>query len=98
MSRQWRVPLPRGAEPPYEVWVNGVPQSEGEDYEIEGRELLFSRCLTKEGKLGFWRWLSMALSVAGTYRQNDSIDVRYRREGSEHLAVRLDIVPPEDGG
>jgi hypothetical protein len=39
--RRWRVPLPRGAGPPYRVFVNGVPQAEGKDYEIAGRELRF---------------------------------------------------------
>ena len=39
MSR-WRVPLPKGAEPPIRVFVNGVPQAEGRDYQLVGRELL----------------------------------------------------------
>ena len=39
---RWRVPLPRGAERPFQVFVNGVPQEEGEDYEVEGRELVFA--------------------------------------------------------
>ncbi len=30
----WRVPLPRGAEPPLRVFVNGVPQTEGQDYRV----------------------------------------------------------------
>ena len=50
-----RVPLPRGAEEPFEVWVNGVRQEEGSDYDLEEGALLFRRSLTKEGRLGFWR-------------------------------------------
>ena len=70
------VRLPPGAEPPYEVWVNGVAQAEGVDYELEGRALVFRRSLAKEGRLGFWRWTAIFLGLFGTYRQNDSVDVR----------------------
>jgi hypothetical protein len=95
---RWRVPLPRGAEPPYRVFVNGVPQREGQDYVLRGRELVFDRPLQKEGKLGFWRWTAMFLALFGTYRNNDSVDVQYRRAGREAVATGLDIVPPDGGG
>jgi hypothetical protein len=87
------VRLPRGAEPPYEVYVNGVLQAEGEDYQLRGDQLLFGRHLEKEGKLGFWRWLSMAFSIAGSYGRNDSVDVRYTLAGTRQIAVGLDIEP-----
>jgi hypothetical protein len=92
----WRVPLPRGAEPPYRVFVNGVPQEEGRDYRVKGRELLFERRLAKEGRLGFWRWTSIFLGLIGTYRQNDSVDVQYRFHGQQRHATGLDIVPPPE--
>ena len=41
MSARWRVPLPRGAEPPYRVFVNGVPQRQGSDFDVVGGELHF---------------------------------------------------------
>jgi hypothetical protein len=96
VSERWRVPLPRGAEPPYGVFVNGVPQEEGRDYVVEGSELVFEKPLAKEGRLGFWRWLLMFLSIAGTYRKNDSVDVQYRLAGRQRVAVGLDIVPPKE--
>ena len=96
--QRWVVPLPRGAEPPYRVFVNGVPQREGVDYELRGRALEFKRPLQKEGRLGFWRWLSMFLSIAGTYRKNDSVDVQYTVGGQQRLAVGLEIIPPKDAG
>jgi hypothetical protein len=96
MTPVWRVPLPRGAEPPYGVFVNGVPQAEGDDYRVVGQELHFSRPLEKEGKLGFWRWTAMFLALFGTYRRNDSVDVQYRLGGRECVATGLDIVPPAD--
>ena len=38
-----RVRLPRGAEPPIAVYVNGVQQTEGADYELRRGEVLFAR-------------------------------------------------------
>jgi hypothetical protein len=85
------VQIPRGAEPPFDVFVNGVEQKPGEDYEVQGDRLVFSKHLEKEGKLGFWRWLSMALSIAGFYGKNDSVDVHYSLHGKRQVAVGLDI-------
>ena len=72
-----RVTLPTGVEAGFEVFVNGVPQRLGEDYRVERDELVFERPLAREGRLGFWRWLSMLLGIAGTYRKHDSIDLVY---------------------
>jgi hypothetical protein len=93
---RWTVPLPRGAEPPYRVFVNGVPQREGADYELRGRALSFDRPLAKEGRLGALRWAGIFLGLFGTYRKNDSVDVQYTLNGQPQLATYLDIVPPSD--
>jgi hypothetical protein len=95
-QRRWIVTLPRGAEPPYRVFVNGVPQQEGIDYELRGPMLIFSRHLEKEGKLGFWRWFAMFMALFGTYRKNDSVDVEYGLGGRRLLAVGLDIEQPRE--
>jgi hypothetical protein len=92
---RWTVALPRGAEPPYEVFVNGVPQTEGVDYELRGRTLSFDRPLAKEGRLGAVRWAGIFLGLFGTYRKNDSVDVQYSVGGARQLATYLDIVAPE---
>jgi hypothetical protein len=92
---RWTVPLPPGADPPYRVFVNGVPQTEGEDYEVRGHALEFERELCKEGRIGFWRWTLMFFSIMGTYRKNDSVDVEYSHAGTRRLVVGLDIVQPE---
>ena len=94
-GKRWTVLLPRGAEPPYRVFVNGVPQTEGEDYEVNDRALSFGRELKKEGRIGFWRWTLMFFSIMGTYRKNDSVDVEYTHAGRRRLAVGLDILQPE---
>jgi hypothetical protein len=95
MSERWRVALPKGAERPYRVFVNGVPQQEGRDYEVVGRELHFSRPLEKE-KLGLGRWTAMFFGLFGSYGRNDSVDVQYRIGGRETVATGLDIVAPPD--
>jgi len=88
------VPLPEGAHEPFEVYVNGVLQEQGADYEIHGRDLAFSKPLAKEGKLGAARWLSILLGIAGTYRKNDSVDVVYQVGGRRTVATGLPISPP----
>ena len=76
-----RVRLPADVVRPFDVFVNGIEQREGRDFRIEGRTLVFERELRTEGKLGFWRWLSLWVGVAGTYRQNDSVDALEPLEG-----------------
>jgi hypothetical protein len=90
---RWRVRLPPAVRPPYEVFVNGVLQREGEDFERREDVLLFRRPLAKEGKLGFWRWFLGAWGI-GTYRKHDEVDVRYDRGGRSTVAHALDIEPP----
>jgi hypothetical protein len=75
------VELPERVAGSFEVFVNGVPQHEGVDYDRVGRMLVFRRELAEECRLGFWRWLSMFLGVAGTYRKNDTVDVVFTRDG-----------------
>jgi hypothetical protein len=90
-----RVELPAGIGRPFEVYVNGVAQVEGRDYRVEGRSLLFARELRQEGKLGFWRWASLLFGAAGTYRQNDLVDVVYEAGGRRTVASGLALEPAE---
>ena len=87
-----RVRLPARAEPPITVYVNGVPQSEGEDYVIEGNDVVFSRPIVKEGKLGAIRWLSMLIGLVGSYRKHETVDVEYRVGGQVKLASDVEIL------
>ena len=84
--------LPAGVGDSFEVFVNGVVQQPGRDFRREGGELVFNRSLAREGRLGFWRWLSLFLGVAGTYRQNDSVDVVYESGGRRIVATSLPLV------
>jgi hypothetical protein len=84
------VRLPADLREPYEVFVNGVRQELGSDYSVRSGALVFSRELRKD-KISGWRWLLGAWGV-GTYRQNDSVDVRYEApDGSPRVAEGLEI-------
>jgi len=89
MEGRTRVQLPGGVGDRFEVFINGVLQRPGQDFRREGDELVFERSLAREGRLGFWRWLSLFLGVAGTYRQNDSVDVVYEVNGRRTVATAL---------
>src|SRR5262245_44953 len=91
VAEQTRVQLPAGVGESVEVFVNGVRQQPLRDYRREGDELVFERRLAREGRLGFWRWLSIFLGVAGTYRQNDSVDVVYEAGGRRIVATALPL-------
>ena len=67
--------LPPGLGDSFVVYVNGVVKQRGTDYEVRGSTLLLAEELRGEGRLGFWRWLSLWFGVAGTYRKNDKVDV-----------------------
>jgi len=91
---RWRVQLPPGAEPPIEVFVNGVPQQEGRDYRLTGTELVFDRPLEKE-RLSKGKWAAIFFGLWGYYGKNDSVDVHYRRAGHTVVATGLEIIPPD---
>jgi len=91
---RWRVPLPRGAEPPYRVFVNGVPQEEGRDYEAAGGELHFTKPLEKE-RIGLGRWTAIFLGLWGSYGKNDQVDVQYQLAGKTVHATGLEILSPD---
>ena len=98
MRERTRVQLPAGVGERFEVFVNGVQQQAGKDFRREGGELVFERSLAREGRLGFWRWLSLFLGVAGTYRQNDSVDVVYEVDGRRVVAAGLPLLPNPPSG
>lgn len=91
--RRTRAELPAAVRRPFEVFVNGVPQEEGVDYVVRDGGLEFERALRTEGKLGLGRWTSMVLGVAGTYKQNDSVDVVHEVDGEKRVAARLPLHP-----
>jgi hypothetical protein len=90
-----RVDLPEYVPPDFEVYVGGVRQHPGVDYEVVGRSVVFPRSIAQEGKLGFWRWAFMWLGIAGSYRKHETVDLVYVAAGKR--AVETGLVPrPHD--
>jgi hypothetical protein len=92
-----RVKLPSYVRPPFVVYVNGVAQEEGRDYVVEPGEVVFTRSLKREGNLGIWRWTSMLLGIAGSYRPHETVDVAYQVDGKPQVASELPVTDPEPG-
>ena len=92
MTSKSKIKLPRDIRGPYEVYLNGVHQQLGVDYLVRDGSLVFE-CELRKDKISGWRWLLGAWGV-GTYRQNDSVDVRYEApDGSPRVAEGLEIEP-----
>ena len=89
-----RVPLPPGVREPFTVFVNGVRQQAGTDYDVADGVLVFTRSLVKEGKLGFGKWFMGAFGI-GTYGRNDMVDVAWDDAGTSRLAHALDVETPK---
>jgi hypothetical protein len=87
MDERSRVELPAAVGDRYDVYVNGVKQEPGRDFDRIGNMLVFRRQLAREGRLGPVRWLSMLLGVAGTYRKHETVDVVYETAGRRNVAT-----------
>jgi len=96
VENRTRFELPAGVQRPYEVFVNGVPQVEGRDFEAIGSSLVFERSFARERKLGYWRWTLLFLGVWSSYRHHDTIDVVHTLEGRRIVtSLKLPDVTPE---
>ncbi len=96
-TRWSKVDFPADADPgaadSVEIFLNGIEQHAGTDYEIDAaaREIYFFKPIRKEEKLGWWRWFWLFLGVAGSYKQNDSVDVVCSSGGQRKHHVNLPI-------
>jgi hypothetical protein len=90
------VRLPDDVGDEFTVYVNGVPQREGVDFDMDGRMLVFNRAMRKDRVSG-WRWFLGAWGV-GTYRQDDTVDVRYESDGRPQVAHALPVLAVADDG
>jgi hypothetical protein len=89
VSERSRIELPGHVPPDFEVYVGGVRQLPGRDFEVRGRTLVFPRPIAQEGRLGFWRWASMWLGIAGTYRKHETVDIVYTANGHREVETGL---------
>ena len=92
-----RVRLPGGAQPPIVVYINGIQQTKGTDYELRGGEIVFSRPIVKE-QVGGMRYLAMLLGLFGTYRKHETVDFEYTLDGQPQLASDADVLSEEGPG
>jgi hypothetical protein len=90
-----RVEVPGHLPNEFEVFVNGVRQVRGVDYELVGRTLFFARPIAQEGNLGFWRWTLMWLGVVGSYRKHETVDLVYEAGGQREVETGLRPVAVE---
>ncbi len=80
---------------PFIVYLNGVRQEAGADYQVRDGALVFPKVLRKD-KVSGRRWFLGAWGV-GTYRQDDSVDVSWtRRDGQPAVAQRLEITEVDE--
>jgi len=93
VGERTRIDLPDHVPAAFEVYVNGVRQEPGRDFELVGRSLVFPRPLAQEGRLGFWRWASMWLGIAGSYRKHETVDVVYEAGGRREVETGLEPRP-----
>lgn len=89
MSVRCIVELPADVEEQYEVYINGVLQQPYVDFAVVDRTLIFDRALRKD-RISGWRWLLGAWGV-GTYRQDDTVDIRYETDGQPRLAHNVEV-------
>jgi hypothetical protein len=96
-KKRWsKVSLPAGTADPIEVYVNSITQKPGVDYEREGDTLYFFRPIRNEEKLGFFRWLILFIGIAGSYKQNDSVDVGSANGHHVNLPITQIEVPTDE--
>ena len=71
--------------PEFASWLHKTPVSLALQHQVSW---LWPTCETLH-----FAGLAMLLGVAGTYRQNDSVDVAYRRGGKPVVAAKLPLEP-----
>ena len=86
-----RVSLPPDAQRPFQVFVNGVPQREGVDYEVSGAGLVFAERLVPPRKMTLSTYAR--LMFWGRYKTEHSVDLVYQSNGTQRVANGLPIEP-----
>jgi hypothetical protein len=70
------------------------------DFEVDAdaREIHFFKPVRKESSIGWWRWLRLFLGIAGSYKQNDSVDVVCSVGGRliHHVNLPIEVIVEPD--
>jgi hypothetical protein len=89
-----RVRVPDGMSRPFQVYVNGVEQTEGQDFDVAGAWIVFARELVpprRESAGSVFRGFFF-----GRYRTEHVVDVACQVSGRAHVFSRLPIEPPPE--
>ncbi len=86
-TESW-IDLPAYIETPLEVYVNGIAQQPGTDFELVERALIFPRELIPEVKMSRRQWALVTFGI-GNYKKHDSVDVIYEKDGRRLVATGL---------
>jgi hypothetical protein len=87
-----RVLLPDGVSRPFQVYVNGVEQTEGADFEVRGEWIEFARELVpprQESARSVFRGFFF-----GRYRTEHVVDLACHVGGRAHVFSGLRVEPP----
>jgi len=87
-----RVRLPSGAEPPIQVFINGTEKREGSEFSVHNDLIVFTRPIIKE-RISKSRWLAMSLGLFGSYGENETVDVHFRRGGKTQVISDAEVLP-----
>jgi hypothetical protein len=92
-----RVAVPAGAREPITVYVNGVEQKRGEDYDITDGQIVFREPIYKENlrELNWFRKLGLGLGLFGWYERNESVDIQFQSSAGIKLFSDVPILPDE---
>lgn len=93
-----RVALPRAAQEPITVFINGVEQVRGEDYKITEGTIVFREPIYKEqlGDLNWFRKIGLGLGVFGWYERNEAVDIQFNTPTGPKLRSDVPILPSTD--
>ena len=86
-----RARLPRGAQEPIRVHINGVEQPRGEVWDVRSGAVVFARPIIKES-VSRGRWMAMYLGLFGSYRKHEAVDIEYSLGGEPKLAADVEIL------
>ena len=87
-----RVRVPEGMSRPFQVFVNGVEQAEGQDFEVVGAWIVFAGELVpprEENARSVFRGFFF-----GRYRTEHTVDVACEVAGQARVFSRLVVEPP----
>ena len=87
------VALPAGAQEPIRVYINGVEQVRGKDYDIRRNFIVFREPIYKEGlrRLSPIRKIGLGLGLFGWYERDETVDVEYRSSAGTKLISNAEV-------